>query len=104
MWYADGHGGRDGKTGFAGASAPKGRGTSPRVGLVATNVVRFCVEFEWDQEKAEANLRKHGVAFEDAARVFLDPNRIETFDGREDYGEDRWRTVGLVDPALLAVV
>ena len=36
--------------------------------------------------------------------MFLDPNRIETFDGREDYGEDRWKTVGLVEPALLAVV
>ena len=42
--------------------------------------------------------------FEDAARVFLDPNRIETFDGRETYGEDRWKTVGLVEPALLTVV
>lgn len=36
--------------------------------------------------------------------MFLDPNRIETFDGRSAYGEDRWRTVGLVEPALLAVV
>ncbi len=36
--------------------------------------------------------------------MFLDPNRIETFDGREVYGEDRWKTVGLVEPALLAVV
>jgi uncharacterized protein len=36
--------------------------------------------------------------------VWKDPDRIETFDGREDYGENRWRTVGLVDPALLAVV
>jgi uncharacterized protein len=36
--------------------------------------------------------------------VFLDPNRIETFDGREDDGEDRWKTVGLVEPALLAVI
>jgi uncharacterized protein len=34
----------------------------------------------------------------------LDLNRIETFDGREVYGEDRWKTVGLVEPALLAVV
>ena len=41
--------------------------------------------------------------FEDAAQVFLDPNRIETFDGRDAYGEDRWKTVGLVEPALLAV-
>ena len=54
--------------------------------------------------KADANLHKHGISFEDAARVFLDPQRIETFDDREDYGEDRWKTVGLVAPALLAVV
>jgi len=62
------------------------------------------MEFEWDAEKAQSNLRKHQVSFEEAARVFLDPNRIETFDGREVYGEDRWKTVGLVEPALLAVV
>ena len=62
------------------------------------------MDFEWDADKAALNLRKHGVSFDDAARVFLDPNRIETFDGRDAYGEDRWRTVGLVEPALLAVV
>jgi uncharacterized DUF497 family protein len=62
------------------------------------------MEFEWDASKARANLRKHHVRFDDAARVFLDPNRIETFDGRNAYGEDRWKTVGLVEPALLAVV
>ena len=60
--------------------------------------------FEWNPDKAQSNLRKHEVSFEEAARVFLDPNRIETFDGREAYGEDRWKTVGLVEPALLAVV
>ena len=60
--------------------------------------------FEWDPDKAQSNLRKHEVSFEEAARVFLDPNRIETFDGREAYGEDCWKTVGLVEPALLAVV
>ena len=62
------------------------------------------MDFEWDAKKAATNLRKHHVSFEDAARVFLDPNRIETFDGRDAYGEDRWKTVGLVEPALLAVV
>jgi uncharacterized DUF497 family protein len=62
------------------------------------------MEFEWDSGKAEANLRKHRVSFEEAARVFLDPQRIETVDDRENYGEDRWKTVGLVEPALLAVV
>ena len=62
------------------------------------------MEFEWHADKASSNLRKHGVSFEDAARVFLDPDRIETFDGRDAHGEDRWKTVGLVEPALLAVV
>ena len=47
------------------------------------------MEFEWDSGKAEAKLRKQRVSFEDAARVFLDPRRIETVDDRENYGEDR---------------
>ena len=62
------------------------------------------MEFEWHQGKADINLRKHHISFKDAARVFLDPHRIESFDGREPRGEDRWKTVGLVEPAILAVV
>jgi uncharacterized protein len=62
------------------------------------------MKFEWDVEKAAANLQKHRVDFTDAALVFLDNQRIEAYDGREPYGEDRWKTVGLVAPALLAVV
>lgn len=36
------------------------------------------IEFEWDEAKAEANRRKHGVTFEEAAEIFfesLSPNR-----------------------------
>ena len=62
------------------------------------------MEFQWDQNKAFANLRKHRISFELATQVFLDSMRIETFDGRETYGEDRWKTVGLVESGLLAVV
>jgi uncharacterized protein len=62
------------------------------------------MNFEWDPLKARSNLLKHQVSFEEAARVFLDPRRIEAFDGREAYGEDRWKTIGWVDPVLLAVV
>jgi uncharacterized DUF497 family protein len=47
------------------------------------------MELEWDAAKAASNLRKHGVAFEDAERVFYDVGRIETYDGRENYGEAR---------------
>ena len=30
-------------------------------------------EFEWDARKADANLKKHGIGFEDALTVFADP-------------------------------
>lgn len=62
------------------------------------------MNFAWDEKKAASNPRMHGVSFQDAAEVFLDPLRIETLDGRDAHGEDRWKTVGLVEPALLAVV
>jgi len=62
------------------------------------------MDFEWDADKAASNELKHGVSFDTAARVFLDPCRIETCDAREDYGEDRWATIGFASPALLYVV
>jgi uncharacterized protein len=62
------------------------------------------LNFEWDKRKAAINKRKHGVSFELAARVFHDPNRIEAYDDLGDHREDRWITVGMVDPILLAVV
>lgn len=62
------------------------------------------MELEWDADKTARNLKKHGVSFEDAELVFYDPGRIEAYDGREDYGEDRWVTVGLAYSAVLYVV
>lgn len=62
------------------------------------------MELEWDAGKAARNLSKHGVSFEDAELVFYDTGRIETYDGRDDYGEDRWATIGLAYPAVLYVV
>jgi hypothetical protein len=67
-----------------------------------TNVTTMNIE--WNQAKAATNLSKHGVAFEDAMHVFCDAERIEAHDGREDYGENRWATIGLVYPAVLYVV
>ena len=62
------------------------------------------MRFEWDADNAQNNRRKHQVSFEVAARVSLDPKRIETYDDRENYGEDRWKTVGLVEDQWLAAV
>ncbi|MDR2875773.1 MAG: BrnT family toxin [Methylobacillus sp.] len=62
------------------------------------------MEFDWDATKAARNKAKHKVSFALAARVFLDLGRIEMYDGREDYGEDRWATIGYADNGLLYVV
>jgi uncharacterized DUF497 family protein len=62
------------------------------------------MKFEWDPRKATSNRDKHGVSFAEAGRVFLDLRRIETYDGTGVHGEDRWKTIGLVEVVLLAVV
>lgn len=59
--------------------------------------------FECDEEKAEANFRKHHIRFEDAARVFDDPLAVTDQD-RIENGEQRWKTVGMVDGHLLLLV
>jgi len=61
------------------------------------------MNFNWEAAKAASNKAKHGVSFNVAAKVFLDPSRIEMYDGREDYEEDRWATIGYADPAVLFV-
>ena len=68
------------------------------------NYIETSMELEWDAAKAARNLSKHGISFEDAELVFYDTGRIETYDGRDDYGEDRWATIGLAYSAVLYVV
>lgn len=52
------------------------------------------IDFEWDPVKARTNLRKHGVAFRDAASVFRDPFSITVYDPDHSEEEDRFITVG----------
>lgn len=61
------------------------------------------LEFEWDEEKANINLQKHGIPFETAAKVFLDKNRIEIYDESHSIYEDRYITIGLADEVLFVV-
>jgi uncharacterized DUF497 family protein len=61
------------------------------------------VRFSWRQAKATANMKKHRVSFETAARVFLDPFALTEQDRIED-GEQRWQTLGMVDGHLLLLV
>lgn len=52
-------------------------------------------DFEWDEAKNLSNQNKHGISFEDAARVFGDPLLLLIPDGYQD-GEERWRAYGQV--------
>ena len=61
------------------------------------------IEFEWDEEKREANLAKHGIDFRDAIGVF-DGIILETEDRRRDYGERRFQALGKVEGEVLYVV
>ncbi len=60
-------------------------------------------QFEWNDEKARHNLAKHKIDFEDAKLVFDDPGVVDDDDLTMDYGEDRYRAVGLVGGCLIAV-
>lgn len=59
--------------------------------------------FEWDNHKAVTNLRKHGVSFELARRVFADPNALSRQD-RIENGEYRWQTIGKIEGQLVLLV
>lgn len=61
------------------------------------------MEFEWDPEKECANIAKHRLSFETAARVFLDPFLVEVEDER-NYDELRWIATGMVEGRVLIVV
>ena len=60
--------------------------------------------FEWDERKNQANIRKHGIAFEDAVFVFKDPFSMETYDRKHStWSEDRWQVVGFAERFLYVV-
>lgn len=52
------------------------------------------MEFEWDEEKAAANLAKHGVSFEQARTVFDDPLYVDFYDPDHSSEEHRYIIIG----------
>jgi uncharacterized DUF497 family protein len=60
--------------------------------------------FEWDPRKAQANAAKHGVSFDEAVTVFLDPNGLDGPDLQHSSAESRFRRLGQsADGRLLMV-
>jgi hypothetical protein len=60
--------------------------------------------FAWDEEKAEQNLRKHHISFEEAETVFDDPLSITISDPDHSSHEERFIDIGLSDKKRLLVV
>ncbi len=62
------------------------------------------MRFEWDDRKAAANLRKHGVSFDEATEVFYDPSALQDFDPEHSVSEARFFIIGRSSRRLLYVV
>jgi uncharacterized DUF497 family protein len=76
------------------------------VTIKCTNIMLepLMIYFEWDDKKADANWRKHGVRFEEAKFALSDPYRWTEEDLTES-DEERWQTIGMSsDCRLLFVV
>jgi len=61
------------------------------------------MRLEWDETKNQANIRKHGFDFADAAEMFRGALLVEP-DIREDYGEQRWSGLGVVGGRIAKVI
>jgi len=59
--------------------------------------------FEWDEEKAEENIKKHGIGFWEAVTVFRDPLAITIHDPDHSRDEDRFLTVGMTSRNRIVV-
>ena len=62
------------------------------------------IKFEWDLAKAAANVKKHGVSFEEAQSVFYDEFAVQFFDEDHSSDEARFLMLGLSAEARLLLV
>ena len=61
------------------------------------------MKFIWDRRKNEASIKKHELDFADTYKVFESPMLVG-LDDREDYGEDRWIGIGLMENRVVVIV
>ena len=57
--------------------------------------------FEWDEDKSNANLAKHGISFDDASEVFYGPVIVR---GSNRNNEERWIAIGKSHDRIVAVI
>lgn len=59
--------------------------------------------FEWDEDKAQENQKKHNLSFSLAQRAFLDPHRIIVEDEEHSAEENRYYCIGRVEEGIITV-
>lgn len=62
------------------------------------------MHFEWDPDKAEGNITKHGVEFAEASTIFADPLELTIHDPDHSEDEDRFLSLGVSSTGQLLVV
>ncbi|MBD2620769.1 BrnT family toxin [Microcystis flos-aquae FACHB-1344] len=62
------------------------------------------MQFDWDKNKAERNLSKHEVSFEEAKTVFDDPLYVDFYDPEHSEDEDRYLLVGQSNRGRLLII
>ena len=62
------------------------------------------LRFEWDNNKEKANIKKHGVSFDEARKVFFDENAIHFFDPDHSGDKDRFILLGISHRLRVLVV
>ncbi len=62
------------------------------------------MDFEWDEKKAEVNIKRHSVSFADAEETFDDLDSVEFFDKDHSDNENRFNRLGLTQKGLLFIV
>ncbi len=61
------------------------------------------MKYEWDDQKNQMNIRKHGIDFCDVVKLFNGPMLVQ-LDLRHDYPEDRWIGIGLLFTTVVVVI
>ena len=61
------------------------------------------MQFEWDENKNDSNVKRHGIDFQDAKNIF-DGHTLTIEDDRFDYGEQRFVSFGIMYGHVIAVV
>ena len=62
------------------------------------------IDFDWDPHKAEENIRKHQISFEEASSAFYDEHARIVYDPDHSQDEDRYILLGVSEESRLLMV